>query len=100
MTGYATPGAGPQTGPATLNAPAPGRGATGVDFPVVGSITPTFPPPTYAIKPCVSAPATGDGLATTAVELLPHELRIRAAANEMEAGRSLWVMELRSLTTR
>src|ERR1700674_5612346 len=40
-TGYCKPGAGPQTGPATLNAAPAGNAATTADFPVAGSSTPT-----------------------------------------------------------
>src|SRR5476651_2659423 len=50
-TGYATPGAGPQTGPATRKAPPAGSGARIVALPVAGSSTPTPWSATYAINP-------------------------------------------------
>src|SRR3954465_10688411 len=100
MTGYGSPGAGPHTGPATLKAPPAGRGATTALLPVAGSMTPTLAVPTYAMRPCDSAPVTSEGLTTTAAELLPHALSGRARRTGMEGRRSHWVMKLRSLSTR
>jgi hypothetical protein len=78
MTGYASPGAGPHTGPAILNAPPPGSGATAADLPVSGSTTEMLCPSTYAISPAARAPATGEGLCVPAGVLGPHALKITA----------------------
>src|SRR6478752_4263342 len=59
-TGYGKPGAGAQTGPETLNAAPAGSGATTVALPVSGSRTPTPLPATYAMRPWVSAPSSGE----------------------------------------
>src|SRR5947209_17878992 len=82
MTWWSTPAAGPHTGPATRKAPG-GKGATTVDLPVPGSSTPTPEPPTNAISPCASPPATGDGERCTAATLLglPHAASSTRAAN-------------------
>src|SRR5438093_642473 len=56
-----SPGAGPQTGPATRNAPPAGSGATIVDFPLVGSSTPMPAAAANAINPWLMPGADADG---------------------------------------
>src|SRR5690242_9752237 len=82
MTGWSTPGAGAQTGPATRKAPG-GRGATTFAWPVAGSSTPTPAALTYAIRPCARPPATGEGECWTEATLWlpPHAASRTAAAN-------------------
>src|ERR1700686_5646671 len=72
-TGYATPGADPQTGPATRKAAPAGIGATMVDLPVTGSSTPTPWSATYPINPWVRAPVSGDGEVTATVPPPPPQ---------------------------
>src|ERR1700693_2956849 len=60
-TGYATPGADPQTGPATRKAAPAGIGATMGALPVAGPSTPTPWSARYPINPWVRAPVSGDG---------------------------------------
>src|ERR671924_965339 len=80
MTGWLTPAAGAHTGPATRNAPG-GSGATMVDLPVAVSRTPTPWSAAYAIRPCASPPATGDGECTGVPVPAPVQaVKIRTAA--------------------
>src|SRR5436309_2418460 len=99
MTGYATPGSGPQTGPATRNAPGGSEASVAV-LPFDGSSTPMPPFEAYAISPTARAPATGVGVCdATGAELLPPHAAMRSAPNAgIQARRSLPVMESRSLT--
>ena len=92
MTGYDTPAADPQTGPAILNAPPAGSGATATDLPVSGSITPMLWLEAYAMRPPVSAPTTGEGVGVAAVDP-PHALRSTAAISGVENWMSLGAIE-------
>src|SRR5438270_8696883 len=98
MTGYATPGSGPHTGPATRNAPG-GSDASAAVLPLEGSSTPMPALDAYAIRPCESAPATGVGVRdATGVELLAHAAKRSTPSAAIEARTSLPFMESRSLT--
>src|SRR6266446_1927055 len=98
MTGYATSGAGPHTGPATRNAPPCGSGATTADLPVPGSMTPTPWLDTYAMRPSLSAPAIGDGLCCGALVEPLHAASTNAAISTSGRARSHLAMSLRTLT--
>src|ERR1700694_2796527 len=65
-TGYARPGAGPHTGPATRNGAPGGSGARMVDLPVAGSTTPTPWSAMSPIKPWVRPAVSGVGDFTAA----------------------------------